>query len=102
MRTEDGTHHSSLEINGVELSDTGEYTCNVSNPVGFVFRHDRLEVQGVDNMNLLYYSIPSPFPPLSIYRDWRGRQSINCYCCSFHSLHICPSVSASGCGHWLC
>ena len=47
MRIEDGTHHSSLEIDEVELSDTGEYTCNVSNPVGFVFRHNRLEVQGV-------------------------------------------------------
>ena len=46
-REDDGTHHSSLEIDGVELSDTGEYTCNVSNPVGFVFRHNRLEVQGV-------------------------------------------------------
>ena len=46
-KDDDGTQHSSLEINEVELSDTGEYTCNVSNPVGFVFRHNQLEVQGV-------------------------------------------------------
>ena len=47
MTTEDGTHQSSLEIDKVELSDTGDYTCNVSNPVGFVFRRNRLEVQGM-------------------------------------------------------
>ena len=47
MRRDDDTHHSSLEIDEVELSDTGEYTCNASNPVGFVFRHNRLEIQGV-------------------------------------------------------
>ena len=47
LRIEDGTHHSSLEIDEVELSDTGEYTCNVSNSVGSVYRHNRLEVQGV-------------------------------------------------------
>ena len=47
MRREDGTHHSSLWIDEVKLSDTGEYTCNVSNPVGFVLRQNQLEVQGM-------------------------------------------------------
>ena len=55
--TEDGTHNSSLEIDEVELSDTGEYTCNVSNPVGFVFRHNRLEVQGVGVVHMYTYCI---------------------------------------------
>ena len=47
MRRDDGTHHSSLWIDEVKRSDTGEYTCNVSNAVGFVLRRNRLEVQGI-------------------------------------------------------
>ena len=47
IRREDDTLNSSLEIDEVELSDTGEYTCNASNPVGFAFRCNQLEVQGV-------------------------------------------------------
>ena len=38
---------SSLQIDNVMLSDTGDYTCNVSNPVGFQFQFNRLEVQGL-------------------------------------------------------
>ena len=38
--------HSSLDIYQVVLNDTGDYICNVSNPVGFDTRIIRLEVQG--------------------------------------------------------
>ena len=44
--SEAGNQRSNLEIAQVELSDTGDYTCNVSNPLGFVTRFKRLEVQG--------------------------------------------------------
>ena len=44
---EGDTLSSSLEIDAVELSDTGQYTCNVSNPVKHISRVNRLEVQGV-------------------------------------------------------
>ena len=37
---------SKLEILEAELDDAGDYTCNVSNPVGFDFQVKRLEVQG--------------------------------------------------------
>ena len=37
---------SKLEILEAELDDTGDYTCNVSSPVGFDFQVNRLEVQG--------------------------------------------------------
>ena len=46
MSREGDNFQSSLEIDGVELSDTGDYACNVTNPVGFVERFNRLEVQG--------------------------------------------------------
>ena len=45
--TEDGNgeiFHSSLDIYQVVLNDTGDYICNVSNPVGFDTRIIRLEV----------------------------------------------------------
>ena len=47
--TEDGNgeiFHSSLDIYKVVLNDTGDYICNVSNPVGFDTRIIRLKVQG--------------------------------------------------------
>ena len=72
-RTENGTHHSSLWINEVELSDTGEYTCNVSNPVGFAFRSNQLEVQGVSLYSVCPCTIyciiiiPSPFISLILH-----------------------------------
>ena len=37
---------SKLQIFSVELGDTGEYTCNVSNAVGFDHKIKRLEVRG--------------------------------------------------------
>ena len=46
---EGDTLSSSLEIDAVELSDTGQYTCNVSNPVKHISRGNRLEVQGIHN-----------------------------------------------------
>ena len=42
---------SSLVIDGVELSDTADYACNVSNPVGSDYRFNRLEVQGIEIYN---------------------------------------------------
>ena len=59
-RDDDGTHHSTIVYDEVHLSDTGEYTCNVSNPVGFVFRHNRLEVQGVGVVHMYTYCIFLP------------------------------------------
>ena len=48
MLTEmDGSLSSELQIDSIELQDTGDYTCNVSNPVGFDFQITRLEVQGI-------------------------------------------------------
>ena len=47
MSEEGGVFQSSLEIDDVELSDTADYTCNVSNAVGFQVSFNRLEVQGV-------------------------------------------------------
>ncbi|CAI8037883.1 Hemicentin-1 [Geodia barretti] len=38
---------SSLQIHNVMPSDTGDYACNVSNPVGTRVQLNRLEVQGV-------------------------------------------------------
>ena len=48
MLTEmDGRLSSELQIDSIELEDTGDYACNVSNPVGFVYQVKRLEVQGI-------------------------------------------------------
>ena len=38
---------SELQIEEAELSDTGNYACNVSNPLNFTSQTKRLEVQGV-------------------------------------------------------
>ena len=39
---------SELHIREVELGDTGDYVCNVRNPVGFDFQVERLDVrQGI-------------------------------------------------------
>ena len=46
---EGDTLSSSLEIDAVELSDTGQYTCYISNPVKHISRGNRLEVQGMHN-----------------------------------------------------
>ena len=62
-RDDEGTHHSSLEIDEVDLSDTGEYTCNVSNSVGFVFRRNRLEVQGMCAFTVHVYVYNHVFLP---------------------------------------
>ena len=43
----DGSLSSELQIDSTELQDTGDYACNVSNPVGFDYQVKRLEVQGV-------------------------------------------------------
>ena len=47
QRTDKGVQLSELHIQSVKLGDAGNYTCNVSNPVGFAFQVKRLEVQGV-------------------------------------------------------
>ena len=47
MSREGEIFQSNLEIDEVELSDTGDYTCNVSNPVGFDTRVEKLEVSGI-------------------------------------------------------
>ena len=47
FNTTDGRLSSELQIDSLELDDTGDYTCNVSNPVGFAFQITRLEVQGI-------------------------------------------------------
>ena len=44
---DNGNQLSELQIQSVEPGDAGEYTCNVSNPVGFKFKMRRLEVQGM-------------------------------------------------------
>ena len=49
MSREGDNFQSSLEIDEVELSDTGDYSCNVTNPVGSDERLNRLEVQGLSN-----------------------------------------------------
>ena len=68
MSREGDNFQSSLEIDGVELSDTGDYACNVTNPVGFVERFNRLEVQGLfsymaptllNTLVFLFYSLLS-------------------------------------------
>ena len=46
MSREGDNFQSSLEIDEVELSDTGDYTCVVSNPVGSESRVNNLEVEG--------------------------------------------------------
>ena len=37
--------HSELQIREVELDDSGDYVCNVSNPVGFDYQVERLDVR---------------------------------------------------------
>ena len=41
-----GTLRSNLQIYQTESSDTGDYTCNVSNPLGFDVRVINLRVSG--------------------------------------------------------
>ena len=43
----DENHFSQLQIASAEKEDTGDYTCNVSNRVGFDYQIERLEVQGM-------------------------------------------------------
>ena len=53
MLTEmDGRLSSELQIYFIELEDTGDYTCNVSNPVGFDSQMKRLEVKSVSDGSL--------------------------------------------------
>ena len=47
MSSDGDMFQSSLQIDNVMPSDTGEYTCNVSNPVGSQSQFSRLEVQGL-------------------------------------------------------
>ena len=47
QREEGGVQLSELQILSVEIGDAGDYTCNVSNPVGFDHQVKRLEVRGV-------------------------------------------------------
>ena len=47
MLTKEGRPASELQFDPVELEDAGQYTCNVSNPIGFDFQMKRLEVQGL-------------------------------------------------------
>ena len=47
QREEGGVQLSELQILSVEISDAGDYTCNVSNPVGFAYQIKRLEVRSV-------------------------------------------------------
>ena len=44
---QDGNQLSQLQIASAEKEDTGDYTCNVTNPVGFDYQIERLEVQGM-------------------------------------------------------
>ena len=46
----DGKLSSNLQIESVELEDTGDYTCSVSNPVGTAFQVKRLDVRGMLTM----------------------------------------------------
>ena len=43
----DGEQSSVLQITSAEKEDTGNYTCHVSNPVGFDYQVTRPEVQGM-------------------------------------------------------
>ena len=67
---EGDTLSSSLEIDAVELSDTGQYTCNVSNPVKHISRVNRLEVRGSYTQSLLQ-SLTLPI----IYSKTNGRNN---------------------------
>ena len=64
MAREGDMFQSGLEIDAVELSDTADYACNVSNPVGSAYRFKRLEVQGLYGTiavrGLSYFSFPLP------------------------------------------
>ena len=56
--TRDLMNGNQLSEQSVEPGDAGEYTCNVSNPVGLDFRVKRLEVQGVqDVLDMLVYTV---------------------------------------------
>jgi hypothetical protein len=48
----DGRLSSELQIDSVELEDTGDYNCSVSNPVGIKFQVERLEVQEKNELPL--------------------------------------------------
>ena len=47
MLTMDGRLSSELQVDFIALEDTGDYTCNVSNPVGYTFQIKRLEVKSL-------------------------------------------------------
>ena len=47
QREEGGVQLSELQILSVEISDAGDYTCNVSNPVGSDYQVKRLKVRGM-------------------------------------------------------
>ena len=51
---EDGDKRSELRIEEVQLGDAGDYTCNVSNPVGFDSQTKRLEVQALSDDTCVY------------------------------------------------
>ena len=66
----DGILMSELQIGDVELSDTGDYTCQVSNAVGTVMKITRLEVRGMMCVCVcvsLLICPPSSSPPLSFF-----------------------------------
>ena len=44
---QNGNQLSQLQIASAEKEDTGDYTCNVTNPVGYDYQIERLEVQGM-------------------------------------------------------
>ena len=54
MSSDGDMFQSSLQINPVEVYDAGNYTCNVSNPVGVDFRTDILEVTGIFYFDVMY------------------------------------------------
>ena len=62
MSSDGDMFQSSLQIHNVMLSDTGDYACNVSNPVGTRVQLNRLEVQGVQGSvyEEHYYSVKIP------------------------------------------
>ena len=53
----DGKLSSNLQIDSVDLEDTGDYSCSVSNPVGTARQVKRLDVQGMCIQHRYNYGI---------------------------------------------
>ena len=89
MSMEDGDKRSELRIEEVQLGDAGDYTCNVSNPVGFDSQTKRLEVQALSDDTCMYLKF-------NIIVRVCTYISLNSWC--YHwTLHIW-----STCAGWVC